>query len=105
MKRLVPVILLAIIGAIYVGYRIYLSHRPFQWAGTVEARSITVGSRTGGRVAKILVREGDHVSAGQVLIELERGDLDAQHTVAMAQLEQARAENDKLVAGARPEEI
>ncbi|MDX2087952.1 MAG: HlyD family efflux transporter periplasmic adaptor subunit [Kofleriaceae bacterium] len=105
MKRLVPVILLAVIGAAYVGYRIYLAGRPFEWAGTVEARAITVGSRTGGRVAKVLVQEGDPVAAGQPLLELERGDLDAQRAAAVAQLEQARAENDKRRAGARPEEI
>ena len=105
MKRLLPVILLVIIAGAYVAYRIYMARRPFEWAGTVEAREITVGSRTGGRVARLLVQEGDQATAGQPLLELERGDLDAQRTAAVAQLEQARAENDKLRAGSRPEEI
>lgn len=105
MKRVIPLVLLvAIIGA-YVLYRHYLSRRPFEWAGTVEARAISVGSRTGGRVAKVLVQEGDQVKAGQVLVELEHGDLDAQRAGAAASLAQATANLDKLKAGARPEEI
>ena len=105
MKRLVPLVLLLAIAGAYVGYKRYLSKQPFEWAGTVEVRSISVGSRTGGRVAKILVQEGDPVKAGQVLIDLEHGDLDAQHAIAAAQLAQMTAALDKLKAGARPEEI
>ena len=61
MKRVIPLVLLVgIIGA-YVAYKRYLSGRPFEWAGTVEARAISVGSRTGGRVAKVLAQEGEQV--------------------------------------------
>ena len=105
MKRLVPLALLVAIAGGYVAYRRHLSHRPFEWAGTVEARAIAVGSRGGGRVAKVLVQEGDRVAAGQVLVELERGDLDAQRAIAVAQLAEAQAALDKLQRGARPEEI
>jgi multidrug resistance efflux pump len=66
---------------------------------------VTVGSRTGGRIAKILVAEGAQVAEGQPLIELEPGDLPAQRAVAVAQVAQAQAALDKLQRGARPEEI
>jgi len=105
MKRLLPVIVLAVITAVYFGYKRYLAAKPYEWAGTVEARTVTVGSRTGGRIAKIRVQEGDHVTAGQVLIELEPGDLTAQREIADAQLQQTQAAYDKLKKGARPEEI
>jgi HlyD family secretion protein len=105
MKRFAPLIVLATILAVYLGYRRYLAGRPFEWAGTVEARDVTVGSRTGGRIKRIAVREGDRVKTGQVLIELEPGDLVEQRTIAQAQLEQTQAALDKLRAGARPEEI
>jgi multidrug resistance efflux pump len=105
MKRLVPLILLVAIAGAYIAYQHYLASRPFEWAGTVESRTISVGSRTGGRVAKVLVQEGDQVKAGQVLVELEHGDLDAQRAGANAVLAQATASLDKLKAGARPEEI
>lgn len=105
MIRFIPLFLLAAVGATYLGYRRYLSHQPFEWAGTLEARSVTVGSRTGGRVKQVLAKEGDLVQAGQPLLVLEPGELEAQHAIAQAQLEQARAMLDKLQKGARPEEI
>jgi HlyD family secretion protein len=98
-------ILLLAIGGTYVGYRRYLSRRPFEWSGTVEARMVTVGSRAGGRIAKVLVKEGERVQPNQPLLELEPGDLNAQHAMSVAQLDQAEANLDKLKKGARPEEI
>ena len=105
MKRFLPLIVLAVIAVTYFAYKRYLNGKPFEWAGTVEARDVTVGSRTGGRIAKINVQEGDHVNAGQVLIELEPGDLTAQRAIADAQLAQMQAAYEKLKKGARPEEI
>ena len=105
MKRFLPLMVLVGIGAVYFGYKRYLAGRPFEWTGTVEARTVTVGSRTGGRIKRIAVQEGDHVTAGQVLLELEPGDLEAQRAIAQAQLAQMQAALDKLEKGARPEEI
>lgn len=105
MRRFIPLILLVAIGAAYFAYRRYLAHQPYEWAGTVEARDVTVASRTGGRIKQVLVREGDTVKPGQPLIVLEPGDLEAQRAIAVAQLEQAKAALDKLEKGARPEEI
>ncbi|MCX5746860.1 MAG: hypothetical protein NT062_30685, partial [Proteobacteria bacterium] len=105
MKRLIPLLLLVVIAGAYIGYRRWLSTRPFEWAGTIEVRAVTVGSRVGGRVKKVLVAEGERVAASAPLVELEHGDLDAQRTIAAAQVDQAKAALDKLTKGARPEEI
>jgi len=105
MKRAIPVLLLLAIGGAYIAYKRYLSHRAFEWAGTVEVRAVTVGSRTGGRVEQVLVREGERVAANAPLVVLEAGDLGAQRAIAEAQLAQAQAALDKLTKGARPEEI
>lgn len=78
MRRFLPLLLLVVIGAAYFGYKRYLSHRPFEWAGTIEVRDVKVGSRAGGRIKQVLVREGDKVAAGQPLVILEPGDLEAQ---------------------------
>src|SRR5882762_7968982 len=96
MKRAIPVLLLLAIGGVYVAYKRYLSHRPFEWAGTVEVRAVTVGSRTGGRIKQVLVREGDRVAANAPVVVFEAGDLDAQRGIAEAQLAQAQAALDKL---------
>ncbi len=101
---LVPIILLALTG-VYVGYRVYLWRSPYEWSGTVEARTISVGSRAGGRVKELLVREGDRVAAGQALLILEPGDLEAQRLQAQGNLDQAQATLEKLEKGARPEEL
>lgn len=104
-RILVLAVLASVVGGAYFGYGKWKATRPLEWSGTVEARSIAVGSRTGGRVKEVLVREGQEVEAGQVLIALEPGDLNAQLAMAEAQLEQAKAAHSKLLNGARPEEL
>jgi multidrug resistance efflux pump len=67
-------------------------------SGTVEAHDIRVGSKIGGRIDKVLVREGDTVQAGQVLITFDDREL-------QASLEESRANALKARRGYRPEEI
>ena len=103
--RFIPLVL--IIGGVgwYLAHRWQLAHAPYEWSGTVEARTIDLGSRAGGRIKQILVKEGDRVKAGDPLIVLEPGDWPAQLEQAQAQLMQQQANLDKLNNGARPEEI
>ncbi len=105
MRRLVPLLVVLILVVAYGGYSLYQSHKPYEWSGTVEARTIAVGSRAGGRVKTVAVREGDHVKAGEALVELEPGDFLAQRLQAEGALDQAKATLEKLEKGARPEEI
>jgi HlyD family secretion protein len=105
LRRLLPLAVAVLALAGYLGYRAWVARQPYEWSGTVEAREIAVGSRTGGRVKEVLLKEGDRAEAAQPLVVLEAGDLDAQKLMAQAQLDQARASLDKLKAGARPEEI
>ncbi len=104
-KRLIPLIVGGALLIGYGGYRLYQSRQPYEWSGTIEARTIAVGSRTGGRIKAVMVREGDLVQAGQPLLELETGDLKGQLLAAHGQLDQAKANLAKLEKGARPEEI
>ena len=104
-KRFIPLIVLALAVTGYLGYRAWLGTRPYEWSGTVEARTISIGSRAGGRVKEVLVHEGDRVTAGQPIVILEPGDLDAQKLMAQGALDQAKATLEKLVKGARPEEL
>lgn len=98
-----------IIGALAVAIALYyivpaLLPHPVVGSGTVEARDIHVGSKVGGRIAKVLAREGDRVEAGQVLITFEDKDLEAQLDQARARLEQAKANYEKMAHGYQPEE-
>jgi len=103
--RFAPLIVIVLGLVAYAGYTLRESRRPYEWSGTVEARTIDVGSRAGGRVKEVLVHEGDHVEPGQPLVVLEPGDLAAQKLMAEGQLAQAEANLEKLQNGARPEEI
>jgi HlyD family secretion protein len=69
-----------------------------QGSGTVEARDIRVGSKIAGRIDKVLVREGDTVKAGQVLVTFDDREL-------LASLEQSQASAQKAERGYRKEEI
>ncbi len=104
-KRLPLLVVVALGLAGYGGWTLWQSRRPYEWSGTVEARTVSVGSRVGGRVKAVLAREGDRVEVGQPLVELEPADLPAQRLMAKAQLDESTAALEKLKNGARPEEI
>ena len=59
--------------------------------GRIEAVEIDVAARTPGRVKDILVREGELVSAGQVVALMDIEVLEAEHRQAEAQLKQAQS--------------
>ena len=61
--------------------------------------------RSGGRVAEVLVAEGDQVKLGQALIRLQDDQLKASLAQAQAALNTAKANEDLVTENARPEEI
>jgi HlyD family secretion protein len=74
-------------------------------SGFVEADEIRVGSRVGGRVARVAVVEGQSVRKGDLLLELAPFDLLDRRAEAAAVLAGRNAELEKLTAGSRQEEI
>lgn len=61
-------------------------------AGSVEAKQATiVSSRIMSRIQRIHVRAGDQVSEGQLLVELEKSDLEARAAQATDQITAVRA--------------
>ena len=78
---------------------------PIVISGIVEADDIHVGSKIGGRVLKVVAREGQTVKAGEVLVLLEPRDIDASLAEAQAAMRQAQAKLALLTAGYREEEI
>jgi len=59
--------------------------------GRIEAVEIGVAAKIAGRVKDILVREGELVTAGQVVALMDTEVLEAQHRQAEAQLKQAQS--------------
>ena len=84
------------VTAVYAGW--FRKDSSLQGSGTVEARDTRVGSKVGGRIDKVLVREGDSVQPGQILVTFDDKEL-------QASLEQSRANAEKAVRGYRTEEI
>lgn len=74
-------------------------------SGTIEARTIAVGSVTGGRIAALHVAEGQQVAAGDLIAELDTTLVDAALRQAQAAEEVARAQLALLRAGARPADL
>jgi RND family efflux transporter MFP subunit len=66
-------------------------------SGTVRLkRETALGFNTNGRIAEILVREGDRVAVGQVLARLDPTSLAAAAASARAEAERARADYRRL---------
>ena len=98
-KRLIVIVLIAAALGVTVYAAGWFRHdSALQGSGTVEAHDVRVGSKIAGRIDKVLVREGERVEAGQILITFDDKEL-------LASLEQARAAAEKSVRGYRPEEI
>jgi HlyD family secretion protein len=74
-------------------------------AKVVPVRSAALSLSTGGTVAQVLVQEGDHVAAGQVIAQLDDAQQKARVASAETKLQQAKASLEKLLAGATAEEI
>ncbi|HSY51350.1 MAG TPA: efflux RND transporter periplasmic adaptor subunit [Thermoanaerobaculia bacterium] len=107
---LLRIVLVAIVVAIAAAAALlYLreSRKPQEivLSGTLEARTVNVGSLVGGRVVKTLVDEGVHVSTGQLLVMLETETIDRQSSEQRAAIAGAKAALAKAIAGPRPEEI
>lgn len=104
LKRAVGLIVLALVAAALLVYSQYRREPP-RVTGFVEADEIRIGSRVGGRVAAVRVEEGDRVSQGQTLIELEPFDLYQRRAQAQFELAARQAEYERLASGFREEEI
>lgn len=114
MNRIVPVVLLlaaAGAGAAWY-YGVPQSYGFFQAAeptreiyGNVDIRQVSLGFRVNGRLAAVVVEEGDAVRAGDVLARLDAGPYEIAVRAAEENVAALRATLDKLKAGARPSEI
>ncbi len=115
----VGALILGLIG--FMGYQAFLAPAPPTPTPTAAAKSsdevvsaqafVTpihhsdLAFRSGGRVAEILVSESDQVKQGQALIRLQDDELQAAVAQAQAARDAAKANEDLVNEGARPEEI
>ena len=110
MKRIIPIIIiLAIIGAGYWWFtqapQSNVESTALVGSGSIEAETVAITAELGGRILAINVAEGDEVTAGQVLVELDKSDLLAQQAQLEAAVDTATANVELVSAPPRPEDI
>jgi len=74
--------------------------------GRIEAEEIQVATKYSGRIASVLVDEGDWAKAGQVVAMMDTAELEAAREKAKAETaraEDSRAESEALIAQRRAE--
>ena len=74
-------------------------------SGHVEATEVQVAAEVGGRLVALRVAEGDRVTAGELVAQLDVRDIDLQIARAQAERAAADAQLRLLQAGSRVEDI
>ncbi|PIG94345.1 HlyD family efflux transporter periplasmic adaptor subunit [Gloeocapsopsis sp. IPPAS B-1203] len=96
LRLLIPLGLL-IIGA--VGIAMWYLSRPqstaLQLSGRIEGYPANVGAKVGGRVDAVALREGDEVRRGEVIVQLDDAEIQAQLQGANARLSAAQQQEQQ----------
>jgi HlyD family secretion protein len=100
---IVVLLLAGVAAALYL--RQTRTDKPVVLSGSLEARTVNVGSLVGGRVSRVLVDEGVRVAPEQVLVVLETETIDRQIDEQRAAIANAQAQLAKVIAGPRSEEV
>ena len=96
---------IALLGIL--GYGLWRAAQPVPevFQGQMEARETDIAPKITGRIGQILVKEGDHVQAGTLLLRIDSPEISAKFAQASAASDAALAVSQKAQNGARPEEI
>jgi len=104
---MVPTVVLALIVATIVALSVwYLTWpSPLVIQGEADSTRIDIAARIDGRLAKMLVKRGDNVTAGEELLDIESPELLAKLDEAKAGEQLAEAELARIHAGTRAESV
>lgn len=110
MKNKIILLIAAVIAVLAVGVAWFRQgEKPLQKEltlhGNVDIRQVELAFNASGRIARILVQEGDRVKAGQLLATLDTERLRLSRRQAEAQAAVQRQVVARYLAGSRPEEI
>lgn len=107
-KALLALLVLIILSIIAYGlFKSNQSSEPesITLQGQMQMQQTSISAKVPGRIAQILVTEGDSVEIGQQLIEMDSPEINAKINQARAGKEMAQSQLDKAENGARPQEI
>ena len=107
-KALLALLVLIVLGVI--AYGLYKSNQHSDpkivtLQGQMQMQQTSIAAKVPGRIAKILVTEGDAVTVGQQLIEMDSPEINAKINQARAGKQIAQSQLDKAENGARPQEV
>ncbi|MCE6963244.1 secretion protein HlyD [Enterobacter sp. MW07] len=109
MKKPVVVILaaLALVAIVTGGWLWYQGQQDkgLTLYGNVDIRTVDMSFRVGGRLASLTVDEGDAITAGQTLGQLDKAPFENALLQAKAGVSVAQAQYDLMQAGYREEEV
>lgn len=93
-KKRAPLVLTALFVVAAAGTARFVAHRGIETtdAAQVEAHVANLSSRVAGQVKRVLVKDNQHVQAGDVLVELDDRDLAARLAAARADVAAAKAQ-------------
>jgi len=104
-KKLVVVIVLFVVLAGVAGYKLYSQQQEGIVAtGTVEVTKADITPKVSGYLTGLAMKEGDSLTAGQVIARVSRPDLEAQVLRDAAALEKAAVQLTDLQKGPRTQE-
>lgn len=106
LPKVLPVLLiLAIAAGFLVFKRERAEHETLTFYGNVDIREVQVAFFSTGRIKELYVREGDAVTNGQLIAELDAVRYEAAVERAQAQVVMQTQRVGRMEAGSRPEEI
>ena len=107
-KVIVALLVIVILGAIGYGLLKSTQHNEpevITLQGQMQMQQTSIAAKVPGRIAQILVTEGDMVTIGQQLIKMDSPEINAKINQARAGKQMAQSQLDKAENGARPQEI
>jgi HlyD family secretion protein len=102
---IIAIIAIAAVAALILNRRSSAVKGELKISGTVEATSVELSFKVGGRLSRRLVDEGMQVTAGQTVALLEDDELKQERSARSADEKAVRAALADLEAGSRREEI
>ncbi len=94
-----------VVAVVALGLWLAWQPAPGQVQGIVDAREYRVASKVTGRLATVHVREGQAVTAGQLLARIDSPEVAAKEAQVSAAVDAAQSQADKAEAGARRTDI
>ena len=107
-KAVIALVVIMVLGVIAYGlFKSNQSSEPqlITLQGQMQMQQTSIAAKVPGRIAQIMVTEGDEIDIGQQLIEMDSPEINAKINQARAGKQMAQSQLDKAENGARPQEI